>query len=405
MCLAADTKSVPACQQQQQQHVIKSRKKRAKKKRAASAAPVDYAKPSLGNALDRPRDICVQDGPQLPLLKVSPAVRERCGNIKGPELMRELMRFSLNVAPTDDHEIALSARLNEVCSWCHKFPFPEQHANEQLVDKMPILFICALSKLSIDYHTKMTKNGKTIVDGQITFDKIGSLMTRLVEYVIYPNEHAAFCMLNDPDYLMNEFCRQAFMYEIMIKVDKKELIKISFLMKNIVPEGLSKVRVGHSAVHGNGVFAKRQINVGEIITMHPCDVIAISDDEGMHLFRSDGKQLLHAEASMYINYLCKVEGTRLAVAGDPDKYSSASCAHIINDGAYIDNADFGLDEAVEYMEKSSNAQNCNIVSLMDCCMVAVATKVIKKGEEVFTGYGAEFWGHIAKREDIVWAWQ
>lgn len=341
-----------------------------------------------------------------PVLK--PGVRERCGNMQGPELIRELLRSGLKIAETDDYDSVVSTNLKDLVEYSARYPFPNAPMADssdglKIHDPTPVLMVAAFVKNTINTKTKKTKTGNIILDGTVTFDKIGSLFTHLATDSVYPDKDIAHKMvLQTPGSLLKAVYENPHMTDILRIVSSSiEMTKISFLMQNLVPDGLSKVRVGASIVHGNGVFAEHQINAGDVITMYPCDIIALDNPGGgMRLYRADGKDLTRTEANVYIAYLCKVQGTRIAIAGDPDKYCPAACAHIINDGAYIDKADFTLDEAVQYTEKSCNTQNCHFVSVADCAMVAIATKVIQKDEEVFAGYGAEFWGHIAKRGNL-----
>jgi hypothetical protein len=338
-----------------------------------------------------------------PVGNIKPSVREWCGNMQGSELIRELLRNGLNISSGDDYQLSLDKHLKELVEYSARFPFPgppvvDSSEGATLNEPIPVLMVSAFATHTLDTKTKKTKAGKIILSGPVTFDALGALFTQLATLTIYPDKDTARKFLQNPASLLDSINANPYLVDIIRMTDSYEITKISFLMKNVVPEGLAKVRVGASAIHGNGVFAEHQIDVGDLITMYPCDVLALDNPNGgMRFYRADGKDLLRTEANMYVAYLCKVEGTRMAIAGDPDKHCPAACAHIINDGAYIDKHDFGLDEAMRYTEKSYHMQNCHFVSLADCCMVAIATKVIQKDQEVLAGYGAEFWGHIAKR--------
>lgn len=338
-----------------------------------------------------------------PVRNIKAEVRQRCGTMQGTELIRELLRNGLNISSGDDYQSSLDRHLKELVAYSARFPFPDPPVADSsegaiMHDPTPVLMISAFAKNTLDTNVKKTKAGKFILHGPVTFDALGAMFTELAIQTIYPDKEKARKMIQNPGFLLEAIDSNPYLIDIIRMADSYEMTKIIFLLQNLVPEGLSKVRVGASAIHGNGVFANHQINVGDVITMYPCDVLGLDDPGGgMRFYRADGRDLLRTEANMYIAYLCKVEGTRMAIAGDPDKYCPAACAHIINDGAYLDKHDFGLDEAMRYTEQSYRKQNCHFVSLADCSMVAVATKIIQKDEEVLAGYGAEFWGHVAKR--------
>mgnify|MGYP006138463047 CR=1 FL=1 len=323
------------------------------------------------------------------------------GGATGPALIRELLSSGLHISASSDHQTSLDKDLKQLLEYSSRYPFPSapqagSSVESTIHEPTPLLAVPAFVNAIIARQIKKTKGGRVIVDGPVTFDRFGSLVTDMVSQATYPRKEHARDMALDFDALIGAISDN--ILDLMRIVDRKEMVMINFLMANLVPEGLSKVRVAPSSIHGNGVFAEHRINAGDLITVYPCDVLAIDNPGGgMRLYRSNGDAILRAEAAVLYAYLCKVEGTKLAVAGDPDTHSPAACAHIINDGAFLEKADFSLEEAKAYMEESYVKQNCHFVSLADCCMVAVATKPIKKDEEVFAGYGAEFWGECARR--------
>ena len=86
-------------------------------------------------------------------------------------------------------------------------------------------------------------------------------------------------------------------------------------------------------------------------------------------------------------YAAEVDGTRVIVAGDPAIYSNESCGHLINDGAAITKADYGVEDILCYTEDSLACQNCVFVPLGGLAVAVVATRSVKKNEELLTGYG------------------
>ena len=60
-------------------------------------------------------------------------------------------------------------------------------------------------------------------------------------------------------------------YELELK--KEELLKMKLGLD------IDKVYIKPSKIHGNGLFAKVNINKGDIITLYPCDVLAYYPEE------------------------------------------------------------------------------------------------------------------------------
>ena len=179
-----------------------------------------------------------------------------------------------------------------------------------------------------------------------------------------------------------------------------DAIKYLMICKNLVPSGLGgNIAVRPSSIHGNGVFATSNIPKGKLITMYPADVVSIVEPgRGSHWYRSNGDEISRLEVPLYFRYAARVEGTNISLCGDPDKYSPDVCGHIINDGASLENNTFGPGEMVCYMKLSHRKQNCFFVSVHDCALGVMSVRDIKEGEELLTGYGAEFWANCATPE-------
>ena len=63
-----------------------------------------------------------------PVRNIKPSVRERCGNMQGSELIRELLRNGLNISSGDDYQLSLDKHLKELVEYSARFPFPGPRA-------------------------------------------------------------------------------------------------------------------------------------------------------------------------------------------------------------------------------------------------------------------------------------
>jgi len=109
-------------------------------------------------------------------------------------------------------------------------------------------------------------------------------------------------------------------------------------------------RIGPSPVHGNGVFATRDIRKGEVIDRCPCIVL------------EDGWQRIQTVLHDYLYCWPKDGDGRAIVLGNGSVFNHDAKA----------NADWVTDEA---------GRQC----------IYSATRDIKAGEEIFINYGQDYW--------------
>ena len=147
-------------------------------------------------------------------------------------------------------------------------------------------------------------------------------------------------------------------------VPEKEIpMDLSERFQEVGFPSLNCVEVKPSPIHGNGVFAKRDIEAGKIVTLYPCHGIIIDNIAGcqqkykkyMSQFKpSDYKVILGREDNAF-------------AFGIPEIYNECLSGHLINDSFadvnYFDSAsdenDFGKN-AVAYMLKSIKNDNVEI---------------------------------------------
>ena len=174
---------------------------------------------------------------------------------------------------------------------------------------------------------------------------------------------------------------------------------------------LLRTRIAPSTIKGaeRGLYATRDIAVGELVTLYPGDALAIwSSEEGA---RRDGSKasvsfsVTAAPASEWASgfralrpgfidraweYGVRISEVR-AIIGDPANTSdSAYLGHMANDAAMCVRPGTA---AQAYTIKSEAAANVMLDSLTmkGCHHAMVATRDIANGAEIFLSYGKSYW--------------
>lgn len=179
-------------------------------------------------------------------------------------------------------------------------------------------------------------------------------------------------------------------------VNSAKLHFLSFIM----PFGLDSVIAKPSKTHGMGVFVKKNILIGELITFYPADFVEYSPDKNRHIpkhrvgvsrsarfVKSFGlitdSNARNNDYACYINPKYTIIGEKTFV-NDPNYLG-----HLINDGAKSDST---KKSNRIYSTISSLKANCKYYNLKGGLHVAIiATKNIKEGEELFITYGIPYW--------------
>jgi len=175
--------------------------------------------------------------------------------------------------------------------------------------------------------------------------------------------------------------------------------KLYFLSKNI-PFGLDKVEVKKSKVHGYGVFSKKNILKGELITFYPGDFVEfypkgdkIKDNHMTSIIRSERFEKHFGDTTdtkfRDNNYSYDLN-KHYSIIGSPHfKGDPNYMGHFINDGAKS-NSTKKSNEI--YKTITMLKANCIFHNLKEDLHVAVvSTKKIKRGEELFISYGLGYW--------------
>ncbi len=177
------------------------------------------------------------------------------------------------------------------------------------------------------------------------------------------------------------------------------------------------VRVDQSTIPaaGLGLFASRGVPVGSVLTFYPVHALGLN-------FR-DGSTYLHSrEGHDHIKfvYVLSLVGNRPimgidldegfdgmgfgdAIPDDPDRASSPAWqCHRINDRAVI--SENTPESAMEYYHASLGRQNAAFLPFGPSPItVAMATKDIPAGQDIFTCYGRGYWLGVVERDRELWS--
>lgn len=197
-------------------------------------------------------------------------------------------------------------------------------------------------------------------------------------------------------------CFEEFLYEIYLETHTKKLmdkegVKIDIARMDILCDIMpinslitAPVEVRPSSIHGNGVFATRNINVGEFITFYPGDVLLYEPEDKnskvarywseRYIFKHNCNiDKIYEEVSN--DYWCKVDNC-YSLWGDPS-FIDKPCyiGHIIND-------------APDLKPEKCNSQFHILKNGMGVAICSI--KPIKKDEEILLSYGPTYWKNKEK---------
>ena len=152
---------------------------------------------------------------------------------------------------------------------------------------------------------------------------------------------------------------------------------------------LSRTRIDESLNRGRGLFASENCKEGDLLTCYPGDILLHSELG----FRPTPAQMGIENDEMLRDYLCRYcigLTDDYALMGLPHlDQDMAYAGHFINDGVTTPPA--VEDELEDYLQESSAKANAQFLPLENLHLVALATRDIQKGEEVFVCYGPVYW--------------
>ncbi len=167
--------------------------------------------------------------------------------------------------------------------------------------------------------------------------------------------------------------------------------------QQIVIIGLDKVETKPSIIHGNGVFARMNIQKNDLVTFYPVDIVEYYPG-GKRKEKIPGKIYFSKRLKRKNNltniinydnhsYACHLNENFTLIA-DPDFKNPTHLGHLINDVGIHDSTEQSIEKYKETLDKT----NCQIYqSNNDLKIVVIATKNIEKGNELFLHYGVGYW--------------
>mmetsp|Transcript_38777 Transcript_38777/g.93736 ORF Transcript_38777/g.93736 Transcript_38777/m.93736 type:complete len:253 (-) Transcript_38777:269-1027(-) len=199
----------------------------------------------------------------------------------------------------------------------------------------------------------------------------------------------------------------------MDKIQQPKFLDQFSQLKTLNSQIVKSVEVKKSSIPGAGLglFATKNIKTGSIVSFYPAHTLGIEhEDEFMFVSNNDRNRdyfrehppdissYLHATDQPIFNRPSIMAATApeikhepLYLDVNPDlPVSPAWVSHYINDGAtMLENSVAGVED---YYLNSKAKKNCIHIPFGPSPILAtVATKKIKKGEELFTSYGCVYW--------------
>jgi SET domain len=207
-----------------------------------------------------------------------------------------------------------------------------------------------------------------------------------------------------------------------------ETVQRNLLCTRLPDLRLNRCRVAPSSIPnaGNGVFARRNIRRGELITLFPADAVLLWNEVvgdlragytvlfGPHI-PIDERNVTRVTSYDARLYELQIGPSRSIVADHHVVVASAqrwrhdettttttgACAaylgHIINDGACLldgppDSSSSQSARSADYARTSYQRHNAAIIDVVDGChYMVVATKDIGVDDEIFVSYGEGYW--------------
>jgi uncharacterized protein YifE (UPF0438 family) len=263
--------------------------------------------------------------------------------------------------------------------------------------------------LMVDYvfsEQAYSKKGNLVMQGPTTLENFGSKLKDMARASRFPykEEGEAFVATFNPERGVLPFADVAYQpyvdraHRFLVEANREhDLASFVMLRKNLRPTNLCNVYIAASHRDGEGVFAQRDLKRGDLITLHPCDYISLNlgTKTAWLPAKPDAPSVTVLISKMLVQYSAHVEGTCISIAADPTiPANPTACAHLINDGAELEDRDFDYRAMYKYTEDTARAQNCHFITLAGAVVAAVASRDIKRNEEIYAVYGAPFWANV-----------
>ncbi|CAJ1909308.1 unnamed protein product [Cylindrotheca closterium] len=191
-------------------------------------------------------------------------------------------------------------------------------------------------------------------------------------------------------------------------------------LKTLNSQIVKSLEVKKSSIPGAGLglFASKNIKAGSIVSFYPAHTLGIehgdeflfvsNTDQNREYFQQhppDTSSYLHAtdqpifNRPSFMSSIPEIKEAPVYLDVNPNvPVSPAWVSHYINDGATLrENSIAGVED---YYRNSKASKNCIHVPFGPSpIMATVATKKIKKGQELFTSYGCVYWIGVQYRDE------
>ena len=185
------------------------------------------------------------------------------------------------------------------------------------------------------------------------------------------------------DLIQKSYKKEIIMHNIDSKPHEVDKGKIKCLRSTSCV--INKVEIKQSEIHGKGVFAKKNIKIGELITFYPGDTVEYYWN-GMN--KELGRVLYWGESVIDTHtYACAV-GENHAIIGNPRFEDASYAGHLINDAGKHNSS---VESMEEYYKDDKLKTNCDFYFFNDLHVGIRATKNVKAGEELLIPYGNGYW--------------
>ena len=180
-------------------------------------------------------------------------------------------------------------------------------------------------------------------------------------------------------------------------------------LKQLRSQCIKSIEVKPSSIPGAGLglFAKKNIKASTIISFYPVHALGTEMDEEIWVYNDDEyfrdnppsqSSYLHAtdqpifkRTSILTQEIPECKDIPTYLDCNPNQeYDALWASQYINDGAILTSND---EEGINtYYQNSKQKKNCIHVPFGPSpIMATITTKKVKKGEELFTSYGAVYW--------------
>lgn len=160
----------------------------------------------------------------------------------------------------------------------------------------------------------------------------------------------------------------------------------------LLNEYIKNCYCAYSEISGKGVFASRNIKAGELITLYPANAIKKEIRKGFYRYLqrlAPGSEPIDKMGELEIKALHPYRTNiteNIFIIGDPKRTNEPGfLGHMINDPIY--NNKITKEEYTQNIFKANAAP----VIVKKCGVVIIASKDIKKTEEIGIAYGWPYW--------------